>query len=141
MATIIGISGSLRSRSLNAARLRAAAGFVPGVFKNVIDWLSRPADDIPRVFGGLPVGVMGASPGWFGTLLSQTAWLPVLKTLGTRPWYGQSLYLSGATRLFDASGALADKIRANASRRTFQDSPSLSEQCSAGDSQVTLNLL
>src|SRR5262245_20923911 len=29
---------------------------MPGVFKNAIDWLSRPASDIPRVFGGKPVG-------------------------------------------------------------------------------------
>src|SRR3954453_2152099 len=32
---------------------------VPGVLKNTIDWLSRPAADIQRVFGGRPVGFMG----------------------------------------------------------------------------------
>jgi NAD(P)H-dependent FMN reductase len=53
--------------------------------------------------------MIGASPSRFGTLLSQNAWLPVLKTLGTRPWFGQSLYLSGAHRLFDASGTLTDE--------------------------------
>ena len=42
---------------------------LPGVFKNAIDWLSRPSADIPRVFGGRRVAVMGASPGGFGTLL------------------------------------------------------------------------
>jgi NAD(P)H-dependent FMN reductase len=89
---------------------------MPGVFKNAIDWLSRPASDIPRVFGGKPVGMMGASPGRFGTLLSQTAWLPVLKTLGTRPWFGQSLYISGANQLFDPAGALID----DASRKRVQ---------------------
>ena len=36
---------------------------IPGVFKNAIDWLSRPPSDIARVFGGRPVAVMGASPG------------------------------------------------------------------------------
>src|SRR5690242_9979520 len=36
---------------------------VPGVTKNAIDWLSRPAADIPRVFGGKPVAIAGASPG------------------------------------------------------------------------------
>jgi NAD(P)H-dependent FMN reductase len=82
---------------------------LPGVFKNAIDWLSRPAEDIPRVFGGLPVGLIGASPSRFGTLLSQNAWLPVLKTLGARPWFGQSLYLSGAHKLFDATGVLTDE--------------------------------
>src|SRR5574341_9771 len=82
---------------------------MPGVFKNAIDWLSRPSDDIPRVFGDKPVAVLGATPSRFGTLLSQNAWLPVLKTLGTRPWFGQSLYLSGAHKLFDASGSLTDE--------------------------------
>jgi chromate reductase, NAD(P)H dehydrogenase (quinone) len=53
---------------------------IPGVFKNAIDWLSRPAADIKRVFGGKPFAVMGASPGPFGTVLSQAAWLPVLRT-------------------------------------------------------------
>jgi NAD(P)H-dependent FMN reductase len=28
---------------------------IPGVMKNVIDWMSRPPADIPRVFGGKPV--------------------------------------------------------------------------------------
>jgi NAD(P)H-dependent FMN reductase len=36
---------------------------IPGVLKNAIDWLSRPADDIPRVFGQRPVAIIGASPG------------------------------------------------------------------------------
>src|SRR5262245_16330840 len=48
---------------------------IPGPFKNAIDWMSRPASDIDRVFGGRPVGMIGASPGRQGTLLSQTAWL------------------------------------------------------------------
>lgn len=64
---------------------------IPGVFKNAIDWLTRPASDIPKVFGGKPVAFMGASPGGFGTILSQEAWLPVLRTLGTQPWFGGRL--------------------------------------------------
>src|SRR5947208_8844484 len=40
---------------------------MPGVLKNAIDWLSRPASDIQRVFGGKPVALVGASPGGFGT--------------------------------------------------------------------------
>ena len=51
---------------------------IPGVFKNAIDWLSRPPADIAKVFGERPVGVIGASPGGFGTILAQSAWLPVL---------------------------------------------------------------
>ena len=81
---------------------------IPGVFKNAIDWLSRPPADISRVFGGKPVAIIGASPGGFGTILSQEAWLPVLRTLGTRPWFGGRLGVSGAARVFNAEGQLQD---------------------------------
>ncbi|HEX7048511.1 MAG TPA: NADPH-dependent FMN reductase [Gammaproteobacteria bacterium] len=164
MATIIGISGSLRQQSFNSALLNAAVSLapsgmhiqtrsitevplynydiekaqgvpepveqlkraiaaadgllictpeynnsMPGVLKNVIDWLSRPPDDIQRVFGGLPVGIMGASPGRFGTLLSQNAWLPVMRTLGTRLWSGGRLMVTGASKVFDDEGAIVDE--------------------------------
>ena len=81
---------------------------IPGVFKNTIDWLSRPAADIKRVFGGRPFALIGASPGPFGTTLSQAAWLPVLRTLGTQPWFGDRLLVARAATVFDESGALRD---------------------------------
>jgi len=81
---------------------------IPGPFKNAIDWLSRPPKDIPRVFANKPVAVMGASPGRAGTVLSQNAWLPVLKTLGTCLWSGGRLMVGGASKVFDASGNLVD---------------------------------
>ena len=164
MAKIIGISGSLRRSSFNAALLRAAAtaappgteiqvasiagiplydgdverehgvpevvaalkdriatadglllvtpeynSSVPGVFKNAIDWLSRPPKDIPRVFGDKPTALMGATPGLGGTRLSQTAWLPILRTLGTRAWSGKQLYVAGAAQVFDAEGHIVDE--------------------------------
>ena len=88
-------------------------GSLPGVLKNAIDWLSRPASDIPRVFGDRPVGVIGATPGPAGTRLSQTAWLPVFRALMMRPFLGKTVYVGGAGKVFDASGALVDeKIRA-----------------------------
>jgi chromate reductase, NAD(P)H dehydrogenase (quinone) len=82
---------------------------VPGVFKNAIDWLTRPPADIPRVFAKRPVGVIGASPGGFGTLLSQTAWLPVLKTLGTAAYFGGRLQVSRAGDVFNDEGTLVDE--------------------------------
>lgn len=164
MAKIIGIAGSLRKASINAALLRAAAELtpaghevqiasiagiplydgdlesergvpeavttlkdqiaaadglllvtpeynnsMPGVLKNVVDWLSRPAKDIARVFGDKPVALIGATPGPGGTRLSQAAWLPVLRTLGTRPWFGKSLFVAGAGSVFDADGKLVDE--------------------------------
>jgi NAD(P)H-dependent FMN reductase len=164
MPTIIGLSGSVRRGSFNAALLRASvdlapatvtietasiAGIplydgdaeaqsgvpepvralkeriaaadalllvtpeynnsIPGVFKNAIDWLSRPAADIPRVFGGRPVALMGATPGRGGTTLSQAAWLPVLRVLGMRPWFGRTLYVANAGSVFDKDGRLGDE--------------------------------
>ena len=89
---------------------------MPGVLKNGIDWLTRPAADIERVFGDRPVAVIGASPGGFGTILSQNAWLPVLRTLGTRPWFGGRLMVSRAGQVFNEAGELVDeKVKASCS--------------------------
>lgn len=81
---------------------------IPGVFKNAIDWTTRPANDIGRVYGAKPVSILGASPGGFGTILSQDAWLPVLRTLGTRPWFEGRLMVARAHTVFDDSGAMTD---------------------------------
>ncbi len=162
MSTIVGISGSLRKASYNAALLRAAAAVcpdgvelriasiagiplydgdleqergipapvaalkdqiaaadgvllvtpeynnsMPGVFKNAIDWLSRPPKDIGRVFGDRKVAIMGATTGRGGTRLAQAAWLPVLRTLGMQVWCGKVLYVDGARRVFE-NGRLVD---------------------------------
>ncbi|MEO3433971.1 NADPH-dependent FMN reductase [Inquilinus sp. CAU 1745] len=93
---------------------------IPGVFKNAIDWLSRPTEDIGRVFAGKPVAVIGASPGGFGTVLSQNGWLPVLRYLGTRPWFGGRLLVSRANGVFDAGGVLTDDAVTDQLRRFLQ---------------------
>ena len=163
MLTILGISGSLRKESFNAALLRTAAGVapegckvemgsikgiplydadrestegvpevvtqlkdkiaaldglllvtpeynnsIPGVFKNAVDWLSRPPQDQPRVFHHRPVGLMGATPGNFGTAFSQTAWLPTLRLLKLNVWFGDMLWVSQAMKVFDDRGQLVD---------------------------------
>lgn len=85
---------------------------MPGVFKNAIDWCSRPPADSVRVFGGRKFALIGASPSGFGTILSQANWLPVLKTLGVELWSGAKLYVSRAGDVFDANGELVDeKVR------------------------------
>jgi chromate reductase len=81
---------------------------LPGVTKNAIDWCSRPPEDARKVFGGKPVALAGASPGGFGTVLSQNAWLPVFRTLGADLWSGNRLLVSRATGVFDATGQITD---------------------------------
>lgn len=79
---------------------------MPGVFKNAIDWMSRgPGLDL---FVGKPVAVIGASPGGFGTILSQNHWLPVLRTLKTNFWAEGRLMVSRAGSVFDDQGNLTD---------------------------------
>jgi chromate reductase len=100
------------------AKVRAADGVllatpeynngIPGVFKNAIDWLSRPVSGIPELFGDRPFAVIGASPGGFGTILAQDAWWPVLRTLRVRVWFGGRLQVSRAGSVFDEAGELAD---------------------------------
>jgi NAD(P)H-dependent FMN reductase len=81
---------------------------IPGPLKNALDWLTRPPADIPRVFEGRVVGVIGASPGRFGTLSAQHAWSPVLRTLGTEPYFGEKLMIGNAGTVFAPDGSFAD---------------------------------
>ena len=81
---------------------------IPGVFKNAIDWLTRPPEDRQRIFGNLPIGLMGTTPGTFGTAFSQYAWLPVLRVLGAQVWSGKLMWVSGAMKKFDEEGNLVD---------------------------------
>ncbi|NIY94796.1 NAD(P)H-dependent oxidoreductase [Salipiger sp. HF18] len=80
---------------------------LPGVFKNAIDWIG--SGEGAKLFAGKPVALIGASPGGFGTILSQNAWLPVLRTLGARPWFEGRLMISKASGLFDEDGRLVDE--------------------------------
>ena len=82
---------------------------IPGVFKNAIDWLSRPPADASRVFGGRRFAIMGASPGRLRhDPRARAAWLPVLRTLGAQLWTGGRLTVSRADNVFDEGGTLKD---------------------------------
>ena len=88
---------------------------IPGVFKNVIDWMSRGPG--LKIFVGKPVALIGASPGGFGTTQAQTHWLQVLRTLRTQPWFEGRMMVSHASKLFDQDGNLTD----DATRETLGD--------------------
>ena len=93
---------------------------IPGPFKNAIDWLSGPPADIKRVFSGKPVALMGASPGGFGTILSQNAWLPVLHALGAELCAEGRLLIARAQGVFDSSGNLTDAAMKDRLREFLQ---------------------
>lgn len=85
---------------------------IPGVLKNGVDWLSRPPAEGTKLFGGKPTGMVGATPGGFGTVQSQDALLSVFRTLGCDFWMGGRLMVSRAGTVFDADGQLVDdKLR------------------------------
>ncbi|UCH75208.1 MAG: NAD(P)H-dependent oxidoreductase [Rhodospirillales bacterium] len=162
MSTIIGLSGSLRKGSYNAALLAVAAEVapddctvavesiagiplydadleaagapvpvtelqekldaadglllvspeynqsIPGVFKNAIDWLSSFPLGGDKIFRDLPVGLIGASPSWSGTINAQTAWLPVFRGLAMKPFLGETLYVGEVRGKFDEDRNLTD---------------------------------
>lgn len=82
-------------------------GGIPGVFKNAIDWMSR-GEGLTH-FREKPVAVIGASPGGFGTILSQNHWNQVLRRLNTQPWFGGQVMVSRAGTHFDAERNLVSE--------------------------------
>jgi chromate reductase, NAD(P)H dehydrogenase (quinone) len=89
---------------------------VPGYLKNALDWASRPATDVPAVFGDLPVALVGAG-GLSGTRFGQAAWLNTFRYLKMRPWFGETLFIDRSVERFDEAGRLTDEP----SRRRLQE--------------------
>jgi NAD(P)H-dependent FMN reductase len=101
---------------------------VPGTLKNAIDWMSRPSKELDDVFSHKPVALMGASNGLGGTRLSQTAWLPVFRTLGMVPYHGSILYMDRAQLAFDEKGTVLDDKMKERIRRFVSDFASFIEK-------------
>lgn len=79
---------------------------LPGVLKNAIDWLTRPA--VGAVLEGKPVAIMGVTAGRWGTRLAQSALRHTLYAAEARVLPAPSLFLANAARLFDPAGRLID---------------------------------
>jgi chromate reductase len=80
---------------------------VPGVLKNAVDWASRGEDSPIR---NKPVALMGASPGLWGTVRMQLAFLPIFLTLGMKVAEKPEVLVAQANKKFDESGKLTDEI-------------------------------
>lgn len=83
---------------------------VPGVVKNMIDWLSlgQPEEGLE----GRPVAVTGITTGPWGTRLAQTMLRQMLVSTQAVLLPQPSLYLRNAESLFDEAGNLTDPTTA-----------------------------
>jgi chromate reductase len=81
---------------------------VPGPLKNAIDWLSRPSGD--PTLRGRPVGTMGASTGWAGTVRAQLAWMNSWRFLHMPAFKDAELHVSMARDAFDEQGRLVNEL-------------------------------
>lgn len=84
-------------------------GAPPGVLKNALDWLSRPAGD--SVLDGAIVATMSASPGRLGGLDSQQALRAVLTRCGCRLVEFEPLVaISDARRRCEPTGEFTEPL-------------------------------
>ncbi|HEX6336763.1 MAG TPA: NADPH-dependent FMN reductase [Jiangellaceae bacterium] len=83
---------------------------LPGVVKNVIDWLSR--SDGPDGLAGKPVAVTGITTGPWGTRLAQTQLRQVLTSTQALVLSQPTLFLRDAATLFDHRRRLVDTLTA-----------------------------
>lgn len=109
------IAGLPASVERLGARIKAADALViampeynyslPGVLKNAIDWASRIQ---PCPFAGKALGIMGASPGMYGTARSQYHLRQIAVFLDMHPINKPEVMVTRASDKFDAAGQLTD---------------------------------
>ncbi|QKK02279.1 MAG: NAD(P)H-dependent oxidoreductase [Pseudomonadota bacterium] len=95
-------------------KIKAADGLVlvtpeynagmPGVFKNALDWLTRPGSEMKPTFGGRPTALAGATPGAWGTAFAQAGALINLRQLGCH-LFPDYLRISNAGDRFNGDAA------------------------------------
>ncbi|RFF29338.1 NADPH-dependent FMN reductase [Wenzhouxiangella sediminis] len=88
---------------------------MPGVLKNALDWLTRPGDEMKPTFGGRPTGLVGATPGAWGTAFAQAGALINLRQLGCHLHPGY-LRVSRAGDLFGDGGSVEQKLASQVDR-------------------------
>ena len=80
---------------------------IPGGLKNAIDWASRGKDS---PITGKHVSLMGATPGMWGTVRMQQAFLPIFNTLKMQHLNKFDVFVSQADKKFDEDGKLTDEV-------------------------------
>ncbi len=79
---------------------------IPGVLKNAIDWASRPPN---QPFDGMPVAIMGASPGLLGTARAQYHLRQMLVFLNAFPLNKPEVMIGQAGSKIDENGSITDE--------------------------------
>ena len=80
---------------------------VPGVLKNVLDWVSRASVGAP--LRGKPVALVGAAEGAAGSARAQLELRPTLATMGALVLATPSVLVGGVSARFDGSLRLTDE--------------------------------
>ena len=93
---------------------------IPGVFKNVLDWLSRGED---QPFAHKPVAILSASPGPLGGARVQYDLRRVMLFMNAMVLAKPEVFIGGAGAKFDAAGQCTDETTrkfAGDQRRAFE---------------------
>jgi len=81
--------------------------FFPGVLKNLIDWLSRSADDSePQVLDGKSATISGISPGMSGTGIAQDHLVTLISFLNMDVMNNPRAAVPNAMQQLDSEGRL-----------------------------------
>lgn len=94
---------------------------MPGVVKNMVDWLSRGEEE---VLANKPTALMGATVGPWGTRLAQAALRQTLTACGALIMPSPQLFVSHAAERFDSDNNMIDErtgVQLDAFLASFQD--------------------
>jgi chromate reductase, NAD(P)H dehydrogenase (quinone) len=86
-------------------------GSIPGVLKNVIDWLTRPRGQ--SSLSGKPAGIIGGTTGMFGAVNAQMHLRHILSLLNMYVIPQPLVLMSQIQNKFDAAGRLTDETSQN----------------------------
>jgi chromate reductase len=103
---------------------------IPGVLKNAIDWVSRPATDQP--FRGKPVAIMGAAIGAIGTARMQYHLRQVFVFIEAIALPKPEVMITFAAQKFDEHGRLTDEQTRRVMRAQLEALAAWAKRLNAG---------